>query len=130
MSITLVFFFFQAEDGIRDADVTGVQTCALPISSTGSAASTLPVPPQNQLCSAEHKRHTATGTASASTTTKKAPSIMSTSFTEDTSGARGKPRSAKAPSAAEPERPTTANPCASATPSSWDRPFPASTAST
>src|SRR6266699_2681637 len=24
--------FFQAEDGIRDADVTGVQTCALPIS--------------------------------------------------------------------------------------------------
>src|SRR6266498_2975156 len=27
----VVFFFFQAEDGIRDADVTGVQTCALPI---------------------------------------------------------------------------------------------------
>src|SRR6266498_5850739 len=26
-----VVFFFQAEDGIRDADVTGVQTCALPI---------------------------------------------------------------------------------------------------
>src|SRR5690554_5415213 len=26
-----IFFFFQAEDGIRDADVTGVQTCALPI---------------------------------------------------------------------------------------------------
>jgi len=24
-------FFFQAEDGIRDRDVTGVQTCALPI---------------------------------------------------------------------------------------------------
>src|SRR2546430_9711190 len=29
----LVFFFFQAEDGIRDLTVTGVQTCALPISS-------------------------------------------------------------------------------------------------
>src|SRR5690554_4543401 len=29
------FFFFQAEDGIRDADVTGVQTCALPISTSG-----------------------------------------------------------------------------------------------
>src|SRR5258708_21088029 len=28
----LVFFFFQAEDGIRDDLVTGVQTCALPIS--------------------------------------------------------------------------------------------------
>src|SRR5471032_3565303 len=29
------FFFFQAEDGIRDRDVTGVQTCALPISARG-----------------------------------------------------------------------------------------------
>src|SRR2546425_4983132 len=28
----IVFFFFQAEDGIRDKLVTGVQTCALPIS--------------------------------------------------------------------------------------------------
>src|SRR5437870_7159467 len=27
-----LFFFFQAEDGIRDGHVTGVQTCALPIS--------------------------------------------------------------------------------------------------
>src|SRR5207245_10576495 len=27
----LLVFFFQAEDGIRDATVTGVQTCALPI---------------------------------------------------------------------------------------------------
>src|SRR5258708_39969443 len=30
-------FFFQAEDGIRDDLVTGVQTCALPISSRGPA---------------------------------------------------------------------------------------------
>src|ERR1019366_9887663 len=29
------FFFFQAEDGIRDWSVTGVQTCALPISGNG-----------------------------------------------------------------------------------------------
>src|SRR5689334_23887400 len=28
----IFFFFFQAEDGIRDGTVTGVQTCALPIS--------------------------------------------------------------------------------------------------
>src|SRR3712207_7144769 len=28
---SFVFFFFQAEDGIRDIGVTGVQTCALPI---------------------------------------------------------------------------------------------------
>src|SRR5437762_8526674 len=27
----MYFFFFQAEDGIRDTSVTGVQTCALPI---------------------------------------------------------------------------------------------------
>src|SRR3712207_8420408 len=27
----MMFFFFQAEDGIRDIGVTGVQTCALPI---------------------------------------------------------------------------------------------------
>src|SRR2546429_1743053 len=31
VSVYLFFFFFQAEDGIRDVAVTGVQTCALPI---------------------------------------------------------------------------------------------------
>src|SRR6266498_5449234 len=39
--VLFFFFFFQAEDGIRDADVTGVQTCALPIwrgRATGSRA--------------------------------------------------------------------------------------------
>src|SRR5260221_14393517 len=36
MSLPYFFFFFQAEDGIRDHCVTGVQTCALPISRTGS----------------------------------------------------------------------------------------------
>src|SRR5690606_40069865 len=30
-------FFFQAEDGIRDFHVTGVQTCALPISAAGGS---------------------------------------------------------------------------------------------
>src|SRR6267154_1975403 len=33
---SVYFFFFQAEDGIRDGRVTGVQTCALPISMTSS----------------------------------------------------------------------------------------------
>src|SRR5256885_8387949 len=33
IALLLHFFFFQAEDGIRDYKVTGVQTCALPISS-------------------------------------------------------------------------------------------------
>src|SRR3954449_13636816 len=37
-------FFFQAEDGIRDESVTGVQTCALPISST----SRRPPPPRRR----------------------------------------------------------------------------------
>src|SRR6478735_11389326 len=31
MKLLCIFFFFQAEDGIRDYKVTGVQTCALPI---------------------------------------------------------------------------------------------------
>src|SRR5256885_3165935 len=30
--VDMIIFFFQAEDGIRDYKVTGVQTCALPIS--------------------------------------------------------------------------------------------------
>src|SRR2546422_10297226 len=34
MIVRSFFFFFQAEDGIRDVAVTGVQTCALPISAS------------------------------------------------------------------------------------------------
>src|SRR5256885_8487675 len=34
----MIFFFFQAEDGIRDYKVTGVQTCALPICPTATRA--------------------------------------------------------------------------------------------
>src|SRR5690606_8310221 len=42
----MCFFFFQAEDGIRDFHVTGVQTCALPISnSPKTASSALPRSP-------------------------------------------------------------------------------------
>src|SRR5690625_7425769 len=37
------FFFFQAEDGIRDGHVTGVQTCALPISEKNGLISTVVV---------------------------------------------------------------------------------------
>src|SRR3989475_4954644 len=37
---TIIFFFFQAEDGIRDLTVTGVQTCALPISIVASPRGT------------------------------------------------------------------------------------------
>src|SRR5215467_9289391 len=47
MSI-VIFFFFQAEDGIRDYKVTGVQTCALPISA-GIRYFLLSVPFRKQL---------------------------------------------------------------------------------
>src|SRR2546430_3102116 len=36
--VDVFFFFFQAEDGIRDLTVTGVQTCALPICCDGGGA--------------------------------------------------------------------------------------------
>src|SRR5690348_17418029 len=41
MIVIFLFFFFQAEDGIRDGRVTGVQTCALPIwkSASGQVSS-------------------------------------------------------------------------------------------
>src|SRR5437773_3684774 len=38
----VIFFFFQAEDGIRDRDVTGVQTCALPISNGACVMFSIP----------------------------------------------------------------------------------------
>src|SRR5205823_7467826 len=46
----LICLFFQAEDGIRDKLVTGVQTCALPIllpGPAGSAPRDSPTPPRN-----------------------------------------------------------------------------------
>src|SRR5438445_374911 len=44
-NIWLNVFFFQAEDGIRDIGVTGVQTCTLPISRSASAARSAPNSP-------------------------------------------------------------------------------------
>src|SRR2546429_5539070 len=40
----IFFFFFQAEDGIRDVAVTGVQTCALPICGGGGVSNTFGKP--------------------------------------------------------------------------------------
>src|SRR5699024_11783221 len=51
------FFFFQAEDGIRDRNVTGVQTCALPISTAVPAVASPP---------ASHRRISATEYATTS----------------------------------------------------------------
>src|SRR5699024_11117049 len=55
-------FFFQAEDGIRDRNVTGVQTCALPISSTSSRPpSTRRSPPETAPPSARRPPRRADG---------------------------------------------------------------------
>src|SRR5216683_3740023 len=43
--LIIFFFFFQAEDGIRDLIVTGVQTCALPISQEAVSQALLDVLP-------------------------------------------------------------------------------------
>src|SRR5438132_12618623 len=51
-----MLFFFQAEDGIRDHCVTGVQTCALPISLTAWANGVPCVPGTSTDCSATSRR--------------------------------------------------------------------------
>src|SRR2546430_4688275 len=43
------FFFFQAEDGIRDLTVTGVQTCALPISIAADVHDASPPAPRHRI---------------------------------------------------------------------------------
>src|SRR5688500_19904297 len=49
MMRVVLFIFFQAEDGIRDYKVTGVQTCALPIcTSAGIGQTTVAPPPLRQ----------------------------------------------------------------------------------
>src|SRR5690606_40795716 len=52
----LIFFFFQAEDGIRDFHVTGVQTCALPISTRSKQALRTPRPRSEHHDSAKNRR--------------------------------------------------------------------------
>src|SRR5690606_41054484 len=49
-------FLFQAEDGIRDFHVTGVQTCALPISSSPRTASTVRTAPSATAIAATTRR--------------------------------------------------------------------------
>src|SRR5690606_39346626 len=49
-TLSCVFFFFQAEDGIRDFHVTGVQTCALPISGRWPRWRPTPPPQPSRSC--------------------------------------------------------------------------------
>src|SRR3712207_9175726 len=63
-------FFFQAEDGIRDIGVTGVQTCALPISDALTAPDETPTRPAAAAPSAEDDRAHAASSASRSVGTR------------------------------------------------------------
>src|SRR5205085_6569810 len=61
--VCFFFFFFQAEDGIRDLTVTGVQTCALPISfpsgsarRPGRSGSATPIPTGTRSTSSRARR--------------------------------------------------------------------------
>src|SRR2546430_8694250 len=56
---TLFFFFFQAEDGIRDLTVTGVQTCALPIWRNGAAGGAASSRSSDRTCRSRSTRSTA-----------------------------------------------------------------------
>src|SRR5204862_5690798 len=60
--LRVLFFLFQAEDGIRDLYVSGVQTCALPISTSGACAAG-PIPGWHDTHSALHTRPWARGPA-------------------------------------------------------------------
>src|SRR5699024_12228575 len=58
----LFFFVFQAEDGIRDRNVTGVQTCALPIFTKPSSKKPIAylmgcLPTSLQITCKQHTRH-------------------------------------------------------------------------
>src|SRR5690606_40730689 len=77
---SLVFFFFQAEDGIRDFHVTGVQTCALPISThAASSCRSVTVPnagcsPVNDSCSSSRLQVRSSETLAARNAAKSASS--------------------------------------------------------
>src|SRR3712207_8348091 len=75
-----MFVFFQAEDGIRDIGVTGVQTCALPIYPIGLRMSVLPVLAATPPTAA---------TASTETTAPTAPTATGGSFSSQLKSAMG-----------------------------------------
>src|SRR5690625_1821363 len=81
----MYFFFFQAEDGIRDGHVTGVQTCALPISSATSAPSQVESSASAAVAPAQQPPASATQDAEPSPTT--APEQEPAAPARQTSGA-------------------------------------------
>src|SRR3712207_5359887 len=80
MCANYLFFFFQAEDGIRDIGVTGVQTCALPISprctwrACARTCSTSSPPSRSPRCATWGRRCCATSARADQTRVRPAPS--------------------------------------------------------
>src|SRR6266511_1306389 len=70
------FFFFQAEDGIRDFHVTGVQTCALPISTPSTTTRT---PTRSTWCASANRSKLAASTPAPRTSTGPSATSPSTS---------------------------------------------------
>src|SRR5687768_17824712 len=72
------FFFFQAEDGIRDVAVTGVQTCALPISACASGSSCARCVVHTTIC--ERARRPQAATCETSLPSAETPATSSSAF--------------------------------------------------
>src|SRR5699024_11787679 len=91
--LSILFFFFQAEDGIRDRNVTGVQTCALPIYED------TPLAPDKRLASSAVTATTTAPVASVEETSSRpfdswpCPSTLNTSAPLVISSASAAPRS-------------------------------------
>src|SRR5690348_17477674 len=67
--VRIFIFFFQAEDGIRDGRVTGVQTCALPICRKAADVQTAAAPPPVQPAAAAGAPTPGAGTTTRATAT-------------------------------------------------------------
>src|SRR2546430_7850820 len=74
---SVFFFFFQAEDGIRDLTVTGVQTCALPISGSPPASVNVPAATSSSTSRKSHaaKRLSSSNDFSSVPSSEDAPAI-------------------------------------------------------
>src|SRR3712207_7535235 len=91
--LSLYLFFFQAEDGMRDIGVTGVQTCAHPISRSPERARP------------RAKRRTASETAALSSSTTRSPGQAGRSFCDRPTALRNALlRKAKRPSVSARDR--------------------------
>src|SRR5438034_3573678 len=84
----IFFFFFQAEDGIRDHCVTGVQTCALPISAAWSVAPNAPPAAVIRMITPALMRDVSTISASAARLAPRCRAYTHMATPADTSSAR------------------------------------------